>query len=139
MRLDDLDFNLPPEQIAQSPLESRSASRMLIVDRGRGAFADAMFRDLPSEFGEGDVLVLNNTKVFPARLFGRTETGAAIELLLTEEIEPRIWEAVARPGKRLAKGKRVIFDDAFSAEVLENLRAAAFVFVSTRTPTLTPR
>lgn len=121
MRLGDLDFPLPAEQIAQTPLASRSASRMLITDRQRGEFRDGMFTDLVDELGSSDVLVLNNTKVFPARLFGNIETGAAIELLLTEEIEPLVWEAVARPGKRLAAGKRVIFDERLSAEVIEKL------------------
>ncbi|HQZ82139.1 MAG TPA: tRNA preQ1(34) S-adenosylmethionine ribosyltransferase-isomerase QueA [Pyrinomonadaceae bacterium] len=121
MRLDDLDFILPPEQIAQTPLADRSASRMLTVDRRTGKFHDANFTDLASELGPRDILVLNNTKVFPARLFGQIETGAAIEMLLTEEIEPLVWDAVARPGKRLAPGKRVIFDETFSAVVIEKL------------------
>jgi len=121
MRLDDIDFILPPEQIAQTPLAKRSSSRMLIVDRRKGDIRDAKFTDLVSELGPGDILVLNNTKVFPARLFGHTETGAAIELLLIEEIEPHVWDAVARPGKRLAAGKRVIFDERLSAEVIEKL------------------
>jgi len=121
MRLDDLDFILPPEQIAQTPLASRSASRMLIVDRKSDEFYDAKFTDLVGELGPDDILVLNNTEVFPARLFGRTETGASIELLLIEEVEPLVWDAVARPGKRLAPEKRVIFDERFSAVVLEKL------------------
>ena len=121
MRLDDLDFFLPTEQIAQTPLANRSASQMLVVDRKSGEFHDAKFTDLVGELSANDILVLNNTKVFPARLFGRTETGAAIEMLLVEEVEPSVWDSVARPGKRLAPGKCVIFDEGFSAEVIEKL------------------
>jgi len=129
MRLDDFDFQLPPEQIAQSPLASRSASRMLVVDRRTGEFRDAKFTGLVGQLGPEDVLVLNNTKVFPARLLGKLETGAAIELLLIEEIEPRVWEAVARPGKRLAPGKRVNFDERLSAVVLEKLESGRVRFL----------
>ncbi|HMM79956.1 MAG TPA: tRNA preQ1(34) S-adenosylmethionine ribosyltransferase-isomerase QueA [Pyrinomonadaceae bacterium] len=129
MRLDDFDFQLPPEQIAQSPLTSRSASRMLILDRRTGEFQDAKFTDLVGQLGPADVLVLNNTKVFPARLLGKLETGAAIELLLIEEVEPRVWEAVARPGKRLAPGKRVNFDERMSAVVLEKLESGRVRFL----------
>ena len=129
MRLDDFDFQLPPEQIAQSPLASRSASRMLVVDRRTGEFRDAKFTGLVGQLGPEDVLVLNNTKVFPARLLGKLETGAAIELLLIEEIEPRVWEAVARPGKRLAPGKRVEFDERMSAVVLEKLESGRVRFL----------
>ena len=128
MRLDDFDFQLPPEQIAQSPLASRSASRMLVVDRRTGEFQDAKFTDLAGELGPADVLVLNNTKVFPARLLGKLETGASIEILLIEEVEPRVWEAVARPGKRLAPGKRVEFDERMSAVVLEKLESGRVRF-----------
>jgi len=101
---------------------------MLIVDREKGEFQDAKFTDLTDELGPEDVLVLNNTKVFPARLLGKLETGAAIELLLIEEIEPSIWEAVARPGKRLASGKRVNFDENLSAVVLEKLESGRVRF-----------
>lgn len=102
---------------------------MLILDRRTGEFQDAKFTDLVGQLGPADVLVLNNTKVFPARLLGKLETGAAIELLLIEEIEPRVWEAVARPGKRLAPGKRVNFDERMSAVVLEKLESGRVRFL----------
>src|SRR5690348_3699307 len=101
MKLSDYDYNLPPELIAQEPLADRTASRMLTVDRSTGAIADRKFADLPSLLRRGDLLVLNNTKVFPARLLGRSDTGAQVEVFLVREIESAVWEALARPARRL--------------------------------------
>ncbi len=94
---------------------------MLAINRGERSFDDAAFRDLPRYLRPGDTLVLNNTKVFPARLFGVTDTGAHVELFLVRELEGAIWEALARPAKRLKSGKRINFDDAFAGEILERL------------------
>lgn len=93
---------------------------MLAIDRGSGFASDSSFRDLPSFLRPGDTLVLNNTKVFPARLFGVTDTGAQVELFLVREIEDSAWEALARPAKRLKKGKWIEFDEDFAAEVLDH-------------------
>lgn len=119
MRISDFDYHLPEELIAQEPLEKREASRMLVVDRKTGNYADEQFRDLPSFLLPGDVVVLNNTKVFPARLFGNSETGAKIEIFLVREIEGGAWETLARPARRLKPGKKIIFGETLSAEVLE--------------------
>ncbi len=121
MLVSEFDYQLPEELIAQQPLAERQASRMLTVDRGRGFFRDSEFRDFPAQLRKGDVLVLNNTKVFPARLNGQLETGAAIELFLIEETSEMHWTTLARPGRRLKPGKHIHFGDQLSAEVLEKL------------------
>ena len=121
MRISDFDFQLPPELIAQEALPERHRSRMLFVDRSAGAFRDANFTELPDLLNEGDVLVLNNTKVFPARLFGQTDTGSNVEIFLVEEIGTGTWECLARPARRLRKGKRISFGSRLSAEVIDNI------------------
>lgn len=119
MNLSDLDYYLPDELIAQVPLGKRESSRMMVVDRATGKIDDRDFLDLPRFLDSGDVLVLNNTKVFPARLLGRSETGAAVEVFLVKEIDRPVWEVLARPVKRLPVGKRIFFDDELTAEVVE--------------------
>lgn len=119
MLISDYDFELPKELIAQKPLEKRESSRMLVVDRAAGSFADKRFADLPEMLKAGDLLVLNNTKVFPARLLGETETGAQIEVFLVEELETDRWITLARPGKRLKPGKRLDFGKQLGAEVVD--------------------
>jgi S-adenosylmethionine:tRNA ribosyltransferase-isomerase len=119
MRIEEFDYNLQADLIASVPLEDRSASRMLHVRRGAGIFADRSFVDLPKILRSGDLLVLNNTRVFPARLNGKTETGANVELLLEEEVGQNIWLALARPAKRLKAGRMIEFNERLSAEVLE--------------------
>ncbi len=107
MRIDQFDFDLPSELIAQTPLAERAASRMLAVDRKESSFSDKHFTDLPGYLRSGDVVVLNNTKVFPARLFGRSETGANVEIFLVREQSDGTWEVLARPARRLSVGKRI--------------------------------
>lgn len=119
MLISDFDFELPDELIAQNPLEKRDVSRMLVVDRGKKTRRDEQFFNFPQYLEKGDLIVLNNTKVFPARLFGKSETGARVELFLVEEIENLRWEALARPAKRLKPGKKIIFNEDLRAEVLE--------------------
>ncbi len=119
MRITDYDFELPDELIAQTPLETRENSRMLIVNRAENSHTDAHFYDFPKFLREGDVLVLNNTKVFPARLFGETETGAKMEIFLVRETENQIWETLARPARRLKIGKQIVFNENLTAEVVE--------------------
>jgi S-adenosylmethionine:tRNA ribosyltransferase-isomerase len=115
MRISDFDFELPEELIAQHPLERRDASRMLVVDRAQRAWRDASFAEFPAELREGDAVVVNNTRVFPARLVGRREpTGGRVELLLVrrrEEFQGEAWEVLARPARRLEAGARVLFGD----------------------------
>ena len=119
MLITEFDFELPPELIAQEPLEQRQASRMLSIDRFERRFVDSNFKELPQFLRRGDVLVLNNTKVFPARLFGRSETGANIEVFLVSETEDGMWETLARPARRLQAGKRIHFGDKLVGEVVE--------------------
>jgi S-adenosylmethionine:tRNA ribosyltransferase-isomerase len=108
--ISDFDYELPEELIAQKPLDRRDASRMLVLNRTDQTFQDSSFSSLSQFLRPNDVLVLNNTKVFPARLIGeRMPTGGAVELLLLREIEPNVWEALARPGRRLRAGARLGF------------------------------
>jgi S-adenosylmethionine:tRNA ribosyltransferase-isomerase len=120
MLLSDFDYELPDELIAQEPLAERDAARMLVVDRARGRWHDSRFAELPSYVGAGDAVVINNTRVIPARLVGRREpSGGRIELFLVRELEPLMWEALARPARRLHEGARVSFGDGrLKAEVV---------------------
>ncbi len=121
MLLSDFDYELPEELIAQAPLAERDASRMLVLERARRTWRDGDFAELPSQLREGDQLVVNNTRVFPARLIGRREpTGGAVELFLVEERAPLVWDALARPARRLARGQQLSFGDGrLRAEVID--------------------
>ena len=119
MLISDFEFDLPDDLIAQTPLEKRDNSRMLVVNRAEQNYSDAAFSEFPEFLGAGDVLVLNNTKVFPARLDGATETGAKIEIFLVRQKEDNVWETLARPARRLKIGKKIIFDTDLTAEVVE--------------------
>jgi S-adenosylmethionine:tRNA ribosyltransferase-isomerase len=112
MLISEFDYELPEELIAQAPLAERDASRMLVLDRARAAWRDRSFADLPGELREGDHLVVNNTRVFPARLVGRREpSGGRVELFLVEERGEGVWDALARPARRLARGQTISFGD----------------------------
>lgn len=119
MLIDDFDYKLPVDLIASVPLAERSSSRMLHLNRSIGAFEDREFSELPSILRRGDLLVLNNTRVFPARLVGKTDTGASIELLLEEEIAESTWTALAKPAKRLKPGRRIEFSEVLRGDVIE--------------------
>jgi S-adenosylmethionine:tRNA ribosyltransferase-isomerase len=121
MLLADFDFFLPDHLIAQSPAPDREGSRMLIVDRSDGTITDGRFSELPEILRPNDLLVMNNTKVFPARLFGKSETGANVEIFLVREIGNGTWEALARPARRLRPGKHVVFSERLAAEVTDRL------------------
>lgn len=123
MLISDFDYDLPEELIAQHPLEQRDAARMLVLDRARGTWSDSQFAELPTHVRAGDVIVVNNTRVFPARLVGEREgTGGRVELFLVREIKRGVWETLARPARRLQKGARVSFGGAnLKAEILEAL------------------
>jgi S-adenosylmethionine:tRNA ribosyltransferase-isomerase len=126
MQLSDFDYELPEELIAQQPLEQRDASRMLILNRETNTCSDSKFGLLPEYVNAGDVVVVNNTRVFPARLMGqRDPSGGRVEVLLIRELEvasdSSTWEALVRPAQRLKKGARLLFGDvALRAEVLES-------------------
>jgi len=121
MHLSEFDYELPSELIAQEPLAERGASRMLVIDRRKQHWTDAQFSSLSEYVRSGDVVVLNNTRVFPARLRGeRDPSGGQVEVLLVREIEPLLWEAVVRPGSRLKPGARISFGDSrLHAQVLD--------------------
>ena len=106
MRSDELDYALPPELIAQHPADRRDASRLLVYDRATGAVRHRTFADLPSELA-GELVVVNDTKVVPARLHLQRESGGAAEVLLLEPLGDGVWEALARPSRRLRAGERL--------------------------------
>ncbi|MFT5208192.1 MAG: S-adenosylmethionine:tRNA ribosyltransferase-isomerase [Candidatus Omnitrophota bacterium] len=109
--LKDFDFELPKHLIAQSPLKDRDSSKMLILDREKNSFKDTVFKSILDLINPGDVLVLNNTKVFPARLFGKKATGGKIEVLLAERLESDefVWKTLTKPG--LKEGNQVHFEN----------------------------
>jgi S-adenosylmethionine:tRNA ribosyltransferase-isomerase len=110
MHISEFDYQLPKELIAQKPLERRDASRMLVLDRRKRAWTDSQFALLPGYLCPNDILVVNNTRVFPARLVGqRDPSGGRVEILLVRELEPFVWEALVRPANRLKEGNHVRF------------------------------
>lgn len=117
----DFDFHLPEELIAQTPLKERSRSKLLLVDRQTGTYKDGVFTDVLDQFKQGDVLVLNNTKVLPARLYGEKEdTKAHVELLLLTNTQGDQWEALVKPAKRVKVGTVISFGDGrLKAKVIE--------------------
>ena len=110
MKVTDYYFDLPQEQIAQDPLEDRSSSRLLVLDKETGEYSHHVFREITEFLKPGDCLVLNNTKVIPARLFGEKEgTQAKIEILLLKRRENDVWETLVKPGKKAKVGTKIIF------------------------------
>ena len=123
MNTADFDFDLPEELIAQAPLEKRDASRLLVVDKETGAFSDQHFDQIIDQLQPGDALVMNNTRVLPARLYGiKPETGGHVELLLLKNVQGDDWEVLAKPAKRLRVGAQISFGDGrLTATVIEEL------------------
>ena len=122
MRTEDFYYDLPEELIAQKPCERRDHSRMMVVDRARGSFECRHFYELPEFLGRDDLLVINNSRVIPAKLSGKKDTGATIELLLLEEKgAPATWEVLLRPAKRVGVGTRISFNGRSWAEILERI------------------
>ncbi|MEG1150337.1 MAG: tRNA preQ1(34) S-adenosylmethionine ribosyltransferase-isomerase QueA [Bacilli bacterium] len=112
MDIEEYNYDLPKKLIAQTPLKDRSASRLLVMDKLTGALEENTFKNITKYFNKGDVLVLNDTKVIPARLIGiKEETNAVIELLLLKNIENNKWECLAKPAKRLSIGTIISFGD----------------------------
>ncbi len=122
MHISDFDYELPEELIAQHPPDRRDASRMLILNRAAQSLTAAEFTDFPRLIRKGDVVVVNNTRVFPARLKGqRDPSGGRVEILLVRELETSIWEALVRPAHRLKTGEHIRFGDSgLHAEVIES-------------------
>jgi len=121
MQLKDFDYQLPPGIIAQTPLKKRDASRLLVLGRGDGSMEHSVFRRLPEHLRAGDCLIINDTRVMPARLYGKKETGAQAEVVLLKRLSADEWECIVRPGKRLRKGARVVFSQELSGEITGEL------------------
>lgn len=121
MKTSDFYYDLPQELIAQDPLEDRSSSRILVLDRKTGEMEHRVFRDITEYLRPGDCLVVNNTKVIPARLLGvKEDTGAGIEILLLKRKADNVWETLVKPGKKARPGARIVFGDGIlKGEVLE--------------------
>ena len=122
MKLEEFDYNLPEELIAQVPIQKRDESRLMVVDRKKRTIENKVFKDIIDYLEPGDCLVRNNTKVIPARLYGKKDTGANVEFVLLKQIDGDIWESIVRPGNKLKPGAKVIFGDGLlKAEILEVL------------------
>src|SRR5216684_8992128 len=152
MRVDELDYHLPPSQIAQRPLARREASRLLLLDRSMGALEDRFFAELPELLHGNELIALNNARVIPARLFGRrvgvhsqTPSRATraehltgkVEVFLTRQLDSNTWEALVRPGRKMHVGERVLFgEDELEGEVIARgelgLRTVRFVSYDSR-------
>lgn len=133
MRTDDFDFELPEELIAQTPLSKRDSSRLLVLNKETGDIEHKVFTDILDYLVEGDVLVLNDTKVMPARIYGvKEETNAAIEILMLKETNDDIWECLVKPAKRIHIGDVVKFSDKLKAECTsvgeEGIRGFKFIY-----------
>ena len=133
MRTDDFDFYLPEKLIAQTPLEKRDSSRLLVLDKETGEIKHESFSNIIDYLEEGDVLVLNDTKVMPARILGtKKDTGAVIELLMLKETEKDVWEVLCKPAKRIKIGTIVNFSDKLKAECIaikeDGIRLFKFIY-----------
>jgi S-adenosylmethionine:tRNA ribosyltransferase-isomerase len=121
MKLSQFNFELPADLIAQYPAERRDESRMMVVNRAEGTIEHKMFRDIVDYFDDGDVFILNNTKVFPARLYGQKEkTGAKIEVFLLRELneQQRLWDVLVDPARKIRVGNKLYFNDEEGVEIL---------------------
>ena len=122
MKVTEFDYELPEELIAQTPIEKRDESRLMVLNRKNNTIEHKTFKDIIDYLEPGDCLVRNNTKVIPARIYGKKETGANIEFLLLNNIEGDIWETIVRPGNKLHIGTKVIFGDGLlTAEILDTM------------------
>lgn len=122
MKVSEFNYNLPEELIAQVPIKNRDQSRLMILNREKQTIEHKIFKDIIDYLEEGDCIVRNNTKVIPARIYGKKETGANVEFLLLKNIEGDIWESIVRPGNKLHVGTKVIFGDGIlEAEVVDTM------------------
>ena len=123
MLTSDFDYNLPLERIAQTPIEPRHNSRLLVMNHQNGSLEDSVFHDLGKYLNQGDLLVINQTRVIPARLHARKKTGGKIELLLLKQLHPGVWEALVG-GKGLRKGVLVSVENGPDVEIIEELEGS---------------
>ena len=125
MKIEEFDFNLPEELIAQHPNDKRDEARLMVLNRKNKTIDDKIFKDIIDYLNEGDCLVINNTKVIPARLYGKkVDSDINVEILLLKRVEEDIWEVIVKPGRRLKTGAKIIFGDGLLKgtiiDVLEN-------------------
>ncbi len=132
LKLSDYDYYLPEELIAQEPLNPRDSSRLMVISRKTGEITLHIFREIKNLLKAGDVLVLNDTKVIPARIYGKKETGAKIEVLLLKKIGDREYETLIRPGKRIKIGTKIYFTNDIYGEVLERKEEGIFILSFSR-------
>ena len=136
MKVSNFDYELPKELIAKFPVEPRDSSRLMVLHRNTGEIEHRIFRDIVEYLKPGDVLVINDTKVIPARLFGKLETGGKVELLLVRQPGPGTWEVMAKPARKLKEGKRIYFDEELEAVVKgyggEGRRIVEFILKSNK-------
>ena len=135
MKLSDFIFDYPKKLVANYPVEPRDSSRLMVLNRKRKTIEHRSFSDLPDFYNEGDVLVVNDTKVYPARLYGEKEkTGAKIEVFLLRELNPesRLWDVIVDPARKIRIGNKLYFENGLVAEVIDNTtsrgRTIRFVF-----------
>ena len=122
MQVSEFNYNLPEELIAQIPIKKRDESRLMVLDTKKQTIEHKIFKNIIDYLEPGDCLVRNNTKVIPARIYGKKETGANVEFLLLNNIEGDIWESIVRPGNKLHKGAKVIFGNGIlRAEIIDTL------------------
>ena len=122
MKLEEFDYELPEELIAQIPIEKRDESRLMILDREKREIEHKTFKNIIEYLEPGDCIVRNNTKVIPARLYGKKDTGANVEFVLLKQLDGDIWESIVRPGNKLKIGAKVNFGDGLlEAEILDVL------------------
>ncbi len=120
MKVTDFDYDLPEELIAQTPIQKRDMSRLMVLNRDKKTIEHKVFYDILDYLNPGDCLVINNTKVLPARLYGTKTTGAKVEVLLLKQLQGDIWECIVRPGNKLKPGTAVTFKDGLlKAEILD--------------------
>jgi len=123
MKRSEFSYEYPEELVAEYPADPPDSCRLMVVDRHEQEVEHEQFQDLPDHFQEGDVLVINNTKVYPARLYGqKKKTGADIEVFLLRELNPesRLWDVMVDPARKIRIGNKLVFDDELSAEVIDN-------------------
>ena len=135
MKLTSFKYDIPEELIAQKPLDNRDDSRLMVVDRKSGTIEHKMFKDVLDEFDEGDVFVANDTRVFPAKLYGNKEkTGAVIEVFLLRELnrESILWDVLVDPARKIRIGNKLYFgeNDELIAEVIDNTTSRGRTLVS---------
>jgi S-adenosylmethionine:tRNA-ribosyltransferase-isomerase (queuine synthetase) len=126
MRLEEFSYRLPEELIAQQPCVDRDRSRMMVVDRESGSIENRFFFEIPEYFKNGDVMVVNNSRVIPARLIGKKATGGMLEILLLSRrggytSTSQMWEVLLRPAKRVGIRSEIFFDEGCKAEVIERI------------------